>query len=166
MTCYSWSYFSAKRSWSSLNKTTAKMKKLSGGWLDASACFTPKVITWKGFTRVHWGELSCYLNGRVGSGKPCHWEGGIWQALSLSMLCTLERTKSTPEPVIPLVDRHKLTYLVLTCRKTPINQSTVINSTYVWFSIASFPCSANDFTLSHTAHNKLYFTTEFFKISF
>jgi len=29
---------------------------------------------------------------------------------------------STPEPVIPLVDWHKLTYLVLTCRKTPINQ--------------------------------------------
>jgi len=29
----------------------------------------------------------------------------------------------TPEPVIPLVDWHKLTYLVLTCRKTPINQS-------------------------------------------
>jgi len=28
----------------------------------------------------------------------------------------------TPEPVIPLVDWHKLTYLVLTCRKTPINQ--------------------------------------------
>jgi len=29
----------------------------------------------------------------------------------------------TPEPVIPLVDWHKLTYLLLTCRKTPINQS-------------------------------------------
>jgi len=29
----------------------------------------------------------------------------------------------TLEPVIPLVDWHKLTYLVLTCRKTPINQS-------------------------------------------
>jgi len=29
----------------------------------------------------------------------------------------------TPEPVIPLLDWHKLTYLVLTCRKTPINQS-------------------------------------------
>jgi len=29
----------------------------------------------------------------------------------------------TPEPVIPLVVWHKLTYLVLTCRKTPINQS-------------------------------------------
>jgi len=29
----------------------------------------------------------------------------------------------TPEPVIPLVDWHKLTYFVLTCRKTPINQS-------------------------------------------
>jgi len=28
----------------------------------------------------------------------------------------------TPEPAIPLVDWHKLTYLVLTCRKTPINQ--------------------------------------------
>jgi len=30
---------------------------------------------------------------------------------------------STPEPVIPLVDWHRLTYLVLTCRKTPIKQS-------------------------------------------
>jgi len=29
---------------------------------------------------------------------------------------------STPKPVIPW---HKLTYLVLTCRKTPINQSIV-----------------------------------------
>jgi len=29
----------------------------------------------------------------------------------------------TPEPVIPRVDWHKLTYLVLTCRETPINQS-------------------------------------------
>jgi len=29
----------------------------------------------------------------------------------------------TPEPVIPLVDWHKLAYLVLTCHKTPINQS-------------------------------------------
>jgi len=29
----------------------------------------------------------------------------------------------TPEPIIPLVDWHKLTYFVLTCRKTPINQS-------------------------------------------
>jgi len=30
----------------------------------------------------------------------------------------------TPEPVItPGIDWHKLTYLVLTCRKTPINQS-------------------------------------------
>jgi len=28
----------------------------------------------------------------------------------------------TPEQVIPLVDWHKLTYLVLTCRKTPISQ--------------------------------------------
>jgi len=35
----------------------------------------------------------------------------------------------TPEPVIPLVDWHKLTYLVLTCRKTPINQS--INQSYL-----------------------------------
>jgi len=31
----------------------------------------------------------------------------------------------TPEPVIPLVDWYKLTYLVLTCRKTPINQLTI-----------------------------------------
>jgi len=37
----------------------------------------------------------------------------------------------TPEPVIPLVDWHKLTYLVLTCRKTPINQS--INQLSRWY---------------------------------
>jgi len=31
-----------------------------------------------------------------------------------------------PEPVIPLVDWQKLTYLVLMCRKTPINQSIIL----------------------------------------
>jgi len=33
-----------------------------------------------------------------------------------------------PEPVIPLVDWHKLTYLVLTCHKTPINQSNLVST--------------------------------------
>jgi len=34
----------------------------------------------------------------------------------------------TSEPVIPLVDWHKLTVLVLTCHETPISQFTAITS--------------------------------------
>jgi len=34
----------------------------------------------------------------------------------------------TPEPVITLVDWHKLTYLVLTCRRTPINHHIIWTS--------------------------------------
>jgi len=37
-----------------------------------------------------------------------------------------------PEPVISLVDWHKLTYLVLTCRKTPINQAFLRLVLPVW----------------------------------
>jgi len=35
----------------------------------------------------------------------------------------------TSEPLIPLADWHKLTYLVLTCRKIPINQHCKFVST-------------------------------------
>jgi len=38
----------------------------------------------------------------------------------------------TPEPVIPLVDWHKLTYLVVTCRNTPINQLMLVVSILAW----------------------------------
>jgi len=69
----------------------------------------------------------------------------------ISLISFLVGYPQTPKPVIPLVDWHKLTYLVLTCRKTPINQSinqSIIHSFYVkvlmaFYWVLSCPCCKN-----------------------